>query len=401
MLGRTVRLYREAYADLPREVWFLAGVTLVNRAGTMVLPFLTLYLTQRLEFSATQAGALVSLYGVGSMAGSWIGGWLSDRFDPNRIQALALFGTAAGFLVLMELETFASLALTVVAIATVGDAFRPALFVATARYTRPRFRARAYTLIRLAVNLGMSIGPAVGGFLAVHHYRWLFLGDAATCGLAAATLMVILGKAPAIVTPTPGDTAHGRSPWRDLPFIAFLALTFGIALVFFQLFSTFPLHLRTAYRMSERGIGSLLAANALLVALFEMILVRAVEHRNHIRVAGVGAFLVCAGMAALALGPPAWIAVASMLVWTVGEMLALPMTNAIVADRADPSSTGRYMGAYTVSFSAALVAAPILGTAIWERLGPPVLWAAIAVIGVILGAGFFALSRRLIEPPRR
>jgi len=395
MLRRALRIYRHAYADLPREVWLLAGVTLVNRAGTMVLPFLTLYFTQRLGFSATQAGALVSLYGIGSMAGSWLGGWLSDRVDPNRVQAFALLGTAVGFLVLMELESFPLIAVTMVTVAIVGDAFRPALFVATSRYTRPEFRARAFTLIRLAVNLGMSVGPAIGGILAVHRYRWLFVGDAATCGLAAAVLVVALGSAPSLRTNAVTRTGTGRSPWTDRPFLGFPALTFGMAVVFFQLLSTFPLHLRVTYGMSERSIGTLLATNALLVALFEMILIRAVEHRNHVRVAGTGAALVCFGMAALVLGPPVWIAFATMLVWTAGEMLVLPMTNAIVADRADPASTGRYMGAYTVSFSAALVAAPILGTTIWEGLGPTVLWGAVGVLGLVLGTGFFALSGSL------
>jgi len=395
-MRRLVTIYREAYAGLSRDVWLLALVTLVNRAGTMVLPFLTLYLTQHLDFTASRAGIVVALFGVGSMVGSWLGGRLSDALDPNRVQALSLVAMAAGFVVLTRLDDFVPIAVAVVALATVGEAFRPALFVAVARSARPANRARSFALIRLAINVGMAIAPAAGGLLAVHNYHWLFYVDAATCVAAAALVVVVIGRCPAPIAPVgSGSAGAARGPWTDLPFVVFLVLVFALAGAFFQLFSTFPLHLRELYGWRESSIGALLAVHAALVALVEMPLVRSVEHRDALRVAAVGALLVCTGLAVVPLGPPGWVAVLSMLLWTVGEMLALPMSNAVVADRADGAATGRYMGAYTLSFSAALVVAPALGTVVWERLSPTVLWVGIGVLGPLLAVGFASVSRRL------
>ncbi len=328
------------------------------------------------------------------MAGSWLGGRLSDVLDPNRVQAMSLVAMAAGFAVLTRLDEFVPIAVAVVALATVGEAFRPALFVAVARSARPVNRVRSFALIRLAINVGMAIAPAAGGLLAVHDYHWLFWVDAATCVAAAGLVVCVIGRAPApIASPPAGSAGAVRGPWSDWPFVAFLVLVFALAGAFFQLFSTFPLHLRELYGWRESSIGALLAVHAALVALVEMPLVRSVEHRDGLRVAGVGALLVCAGMAVVPLGPPGWIAVASMLLWTFGEMLALPMSNAVVADRAAAGATGRYMGAYTLAFSAALVVAPALGTTVWERLSPTVLWVGIGVLGPLLAAGFAVVSR--------
>lgn len=397
LVTATLDLYRSAFADLSREVWLLAAATLVNRAGTMVLPFLTLYLTDELHFSASEAGLVMGAFGFGSMAGSWLGGWLSDRIDPVRVQVGSLLLGGLGFLVVTRLTTTLQVAIAVALLATVGDAFRPALFVSVARASRPATRPRAFALIRLAVNVGMAAGPAIAGFLAGRHYPWLFLGDAITCWLAAALLAAtLLGRLtrPVAAPGQGGAAARGRNPWRDPPFLAFLALTVGMAAAFFQLLSTFPLQLRDGNGLPERAIGLLLASNALLVALFEMILLRSLEHLDRMRVAAVGATLVCLGMSVLPFGQGLGIAVLSMLLWTLGEMLCLPMTNAVVADRADDASVGRYMGAYTLAFSFSLVIAPIAGATVYDQIGPRALWFGIGALGIVLGLGFNALAPR-------
>jgi predicted MFS family arabinose efflux permease len=182
------------------------------------------------------------------------------------------------------------------------------------------------------------------------------------------------------------------SPWSDPPYVAFLVLVAVQAMIFFQLFSTYPLHLREHYATPESVIGLLLAGNAITIVFVEMVLVRAVEHRHPLRVAAWGALLIGLGLGLLPLGPPAWVAVASVAVWTAGEMLALPMTNVAAASRAPEGASGRYMGAYTVAFSSAFVIGPLAGTALYEAAGPRILWGAVAATGGLLWAGFMALA---------
>jgi len=395
-LRAPIAAYRAAYAGLPREVWLLAGALLVNRAGTMVLPFLSLYLTRDLDLTAASAGLIIGCFGLGSMAGSFIGGWLSDRVDPVRVQEMSLIASGFGFLAFTQLERFAALAGGVFVLAAISDAFRPALMSAVAHRCSPENRTRAFALIRLAANLGMSIGPAAAGLLAVYGYVWIFVGDSLTCWAAAVMLFVnFRSDAPRATGGRREAGERDRSPWKDLPFLGFMLLLVVLGMAFFQVWSTAPLYLRSFYGMSERSIGLLLALNALLIVVAEMLLIRAVENYDRMKMVGLGAFLVCGGLAILPFGPGWMTAVGFMVVLTVGEMLSMPITNAVVAERAGVESVGRYMGVYTLAFSTAFVLGPIVGTAIYQNFGPQALWYGTGVVGIALAIAFAALSRPL------
>lgn len=399
MYRRIIVTYREAFSGLPRDIWLLSLANLVNRSGTMVLPFLSLYFTQSLDFSTAQAGQLVGLYGAGSICGAYLGGWLTDRLDAVRVQQLSLAATGVGFLILAQFERFASVAVALFFASVVAEAFRPALMVATAAATPPALRARSFALVRLATNLGMALGPALGGWLATRSYGLLFLADAVTCWAAAALLLVTLGRGRPILTgdPAGAQEAH-RSPWRDGPFVAFFVLTMLFAVVFFQIWTTFPIFLRTSYQFSEALIGGLMAFNALVVVLFEMVLLKRIERCEPLRVVALGALLVGVGLGLLPLGSGVAVAVLSISVWTAGEMLALPVSNAVVAGRAAAGSTGRYMGMYNMAFGIAFVISPILGTAVYELVGSAVLWFSAAIAGVLLCLAYRALARPMRQP---
>ena len=391
-----IAAYRASFAGLPREVWMLSAALLVNRAGTMVLPFLSLYLTHELELTASRAGQIIGCFGLGSMVGSFTGGWLSDRVSPLRVQQWSLFGSGIGFLAFTRLETFWSLAVGIFVVAAISDALRPAIMVSVAHYSAPESRRRSFALMRLAANLGMGIGPAVAGLLAHYGYFWIFVGDAVTCWTAGLVLVIAFGAG---IRQQDGEPEHsapeGRSPWRDGPFLLFLLLIVLLAMAFFQVWATMPLFLRAAYNASERAIGLLLSVNALLIAFTEMLIIRSVERFDALRTVGVGAVLVGAGLALLPFGPPYSVALAAMVVLTLGEMLAMPISNTVVAERAGGGQTGRYMGIYALAFSTAFVLGPVAGTAVYERLGPEVLWFGVGVMGILLGLGFASLSRSL------
>jgi predicted MFS family arabinose efflux permease len=399
MLRRIVGTYRSAFSGLPREVWIQGLATLVNRSGTMVLPFMSLYLTTKLGFSIVAAGQVLSVYGIGSIAGSWLGGALSDRVGPVRVQVASLAATGFGFLVLSRLTGRLAVSLAVFGLALVAECFRPALFTAIARGSEAAVRTRSFALVRLAINLGMSVGPAVGGLLAVHHYGLLFVADAATCWAAALVLGLAAGEKGKAPSATARASSPALSPWRDGPYLAFLAVMVLLGTVFFQLSSTMPLYFRQHYHLAEDSIGLLLAVNTVIIVAVEMVLLRALEHRDHLVLAGVGCLLVCAGFGLLPLGSSRAFAALTVVVWTAGEMLSLPFTNSVAASRAPAAASGRYMGAYSLSFSVAFVLAPAVGTAVYERFGPGTLWAGVAATGVVLFAACLGLARRFRAAP--
>lgn len=393
--------YKGAFSGLNGTVWLLAFASLINRAGTMVLPFLALYLTEDQGFSDTAAGQALAVYGLGAVVGSYFGGWLCDRVPPRLIMIVSLVLTAAGFLVLERMDERPAILVTMFLLSVVGEAFRPANFAAVAAVAEPGRITQSFSLIRLAINVGMTLGPAVGGFLALRSYSWLFQIDALTCLSASVLLLVTFRPAESAVKSEKegaADASAGpvRSPWGDPFFLALVVLFFVLATVLFQISSTYPLTLRDVYSFSEDTIGVVLAINTFLIVLFEMVIVHAVREWNQLRLAGMGCLLFCVGFGLLPFGaglslPFAYVA-ATVVVWSFGEMLSMPISSGLVANRADERSRGRYMGVYLLSFSLAFVVAPLIGTWIYEHLGAPTLWMLCGATGVPLWLGFYGLS---------
>ena len=392
MFRSILAAYREAFSGLNRAVWLLALTTLVNRSGTMVLPFLILYLTQKQGFETTDAGKALGIYGLGGVLGSYLGGWLCDRMPPRRVMVGSLAFAGIGFILLGQLDSRPAILTTVFLLAIFGEGFRPANAAAVAAASPPELRTRAFTLNRLAINLGMSLGPTIGGFLAMIDYGWLFLADGATSLFAAAVLFLAFHVEDRQAGETKAAAEPGRSPWRDRPFLAMMGLFFLLALITFQMASTFPLTLRDLYGFNEGLIGLVMAVNTVLIVLFEMVLVHRLGSLDPLRLVGVGGLLFGLGMALLPFGTGFAYAAFTVVVWTVGEMLAFPMSAGAVANRAGEANRGLYMGLYTLSFEGAWVFSPIVGTWVYQAYGARTLWLGCGAVGVILLLGFYGVA---------
>ena len=363
----------------------------------MVLPFMSIYLTVERGLSVAEAGRLVAVYGVGGICGGYLGGWLANHIGAVRTQQLSLVSGGVGFLVLGTIREPHFLAVALFTVATLIEAFRPAVMTAFAERAPAELRAEAFAFLRLAVNLGMGIGAALGGTLALYGYRWLFVGDATTCFLAALLLLQVPAL-PAAANHDGSEMKTARSPYRDIPFLCLLALVVVFASVLFQIFGTLPLYLREYVGLKENAIGLLLCLNALLIVAFEMVLIHLVSRRDRMHVIGFGAFTLCAGFALMPYHDARWYLAFTVSVWTFGEMLALPILNVVVAERAERAERagagvqGRYMGLYMMAFSTAFIVAPIAGTYVYDVFGPITLWHAMGVVGVGLWVGSVVLK---------
>ena len=373
--GRFFAYYRESFRGLSREVWILSIVLLVNRCGTMVVPFLALYLTAEHGFTESGAGEIMALYGVGSMIGVGLGGHLVDRVGYRLVQIVSMIAGGLAFMGFGLLGPGPGMLAGAVVMGLMVESFRPANTTAVAAFAPPKDRPRAYALNRLALNLGWTMAPALAGFLAEVDYSWLFWIDGATCiaaGIALAILLPASSTEREVKEPEPEGLA--RSPLRDRFFLSVLGLLFVQGVVFCQVMGTYPLYLRDVNGFRERIIGFVMLLNGAIIVLAEMPLVRSIETRNPLRVMAVGVVFVGLGFGLLPLDSSlAWV-VLLMLVWTVGEMLVSPLLSSWVANRADKRSRGRYMAAMGMTFSLCHVAAPLAGTRVYEKNGPDVLW---------------------------
>ena len=378
---------------LPIEVWVVSGTTLVNRMGTMVLPFLVLYLTQHLGYDARVAGAVIAVYGIGGLVSSPFSGKLCDRMGALRVMRLSLF-LSGGLLLLFPLVRRLELVFALTALwAVVGEAVRPASLSALTGNIAPEQRKAAIALNRLAINLGMSIGPAVGGFLAMFSFPLLFVVDGVSSLLAATVLAVTLWRIgprlrAAEAHAAAQHAAHGSvaGVLRDRKMLAFLFAMLLVGIVFLQHEAALPLFLVRDLGLPTSFYGMLFVVNTLLIVALEVPLNLATGHWSHRRALTTGALLCAAGFGLLSFVTGAWGVVATTLVWTFGEMVYFPVSATYVADVAPPARRGEYMGAYSTAWGLAFTVGPWLGTAVMEQWGPPTLWGGTFLVGVAAAA---------------
>ena len=402
MIPKIVDAYRKAYSDLPSQIWMLSIALFVNRLGTMVLPFLTLYLTKTQGYTDSSAGYMISIYGVGSVIGAVVGGRLTKPLGAIRLQIVFLSLSVPLFILLPFCTTFVQFSSVLLMLSIACEGVRPANATAITQYSTPGQRTRSFALNRMMLNLGVSVGPVVGGLLITFNFVWIFVADAFTTAACAILLAYFFGFNRKGVSQTESlneqRAVEAPSPFFDFPFMAYLSLIFITAVVFFQFFTTFPLYLNEFYGLSEFQIGLLFAINTVMVVLFEMLLVDYAKNWNLVLAVGWGSFLSCIGFGILPFSSLIWCAVLSMVVLTVGEMLAAPMSSSWVSHRAERGDTGAYMGYYTMSYSLAFIVGPAVGGIVYERNPALVFYLAIAV-AVFVIAGFYALNKTLQREP--
>ncbi len=381
--------YINTFGGLSKEVWWLALITIVNRAGTMVIPFLSLYLTESLEIDISNVGWVMTCYGLGSLVGSWLGGKLTDTFGYYKVMFFSIVTTGLLFFWLQTLTTFQSFCWGIFIVMIVADTFRPAMFVALNAYSKPENRTRSLTLIRLAINLGFFVAPPVGGLIIVAiGYSGLFWLDGVTCILAGFLLLKVLN--PKKVTEL--DVIKVENPesvYKDKAFWIFFLAMFIFAFVFLQYFSTMPLYYRNVYELSEFEIGLLLGFSGLVIFIFEMPFIKWLNEKKKSNAYYVFIGLILTGLSFFVLNLTSWIAilVIGILLMTVGEMIAFPFSNSFAAQRAKKGNQGEYMALYSISFSFAHIFGHNSGMQLVDKFGFETAWnimTIIAFIGVII-----------------
>jgi MFS family permease len=366
---------------LPRRLWILAAANLINRAGTMALPFMSLYLIKTRGFTVGEAGAMLALYGAVAFGVGPVSGALCDRYGANRVMIVSLSASGLVLLAFPLAHGLPAVAAMTFIWALTGEAFRPAGMTVVSESAPPDMRKQANALNRLAVNLGMSMGPAVGGFLAAVSFNSLWYVDGITTLAAAAVLSVYLTDA----GPARGADSGGYPTFRALsdPRLRYCLLAaVPIAVVFFQNDGALPVFLVRNLHLNESFYGLMFTLNTLLIVAFEIPLNHATAAWSHRRTLSVGAGLFAVGYGAHVFVHRGWQVAAATAVWTFGEMIFLPGLTAYVADISPDRRRGEYMGLYSMSFSSAFTFGPWAGLLLLDRAGPVVLWTAAFAVGV-------------------
>lgn len=394
-MKRIFRNYINTFRGLSEEVWWLALITLINRTGAVVALFLSLYLTQVLEFSKGDVGWVMTCYGLGSVAGTWLGGKLTDTFGYYKIMVVSLVLTGIGFLGLQFVTTFTGFCFGMFFLLLCADMFRPAMFVAISAYSKPDNKIRSVTLIRLAINLGFTAGSTSAGLIiAFLGYKGLFWMDGLTCLLASALLLLLLHPKRSKITDTVTVVKSPKSAYSDGSYwLFFISMTlFGF--VFLQYFSTIPLFYKEIHHLSEFKIGLVMALSGVFIFLFEMPLIKWLENTRYSKIDLMifGGIMLAFSILILNLSLWVGIVIIGMLLMTFGEMIAFPFSNAFAMERAKRGNQGEYMGMYSLAFSIAHIFGHNTGMQLVEHNGFKVAW--YVIFGIAILSGIFMLTLR-------
>lgn len=398
-----LQLYKNAYKGLSVETWYLSLVILINRSGTMVVPFMTMYATQKLRFSIEEAGFLMAFFGIGGIIGAFIGGKITDAAGFQKVQLFALFGGGIMFITVGYITSYIPLCIGVLILSIVNEAFRPANSAAVAAYSLPENRTRSYSLNRLAINLGWAFGGSVGGFLAQQNYHLLFWVDGIT-NIAAAILLLIVFKKPAPAasanTINSKITQAASSAYKDKEYLGFILLTILFGFCFFQMFTLLPVYYKTKLNITESQIGILMAINGLLITFIEMFLIYRLEQKSKpLKYISWGVWLVGLSFGLFnMLNGKLLLALFSVIIITLGEMLSMPFMNSYWISRSTDSNRGQYAALYTMAWGTAQIAAPSVGGFIAGKYSFNMLWWIVFALAIFIGLLYNKLTSPALLP---
>jgi MFS family permease len=380
---------RQTTGGLPRTFWYLWTGTLINRIGSFVILYLAIYLTRELGYSQSRAGLILGLYGAGGAVGTVIGGVLADRWGRRPTLLNAHVGAATLMLCLGFAGAYWQLAISALLLGMFAESARPAFSAMMVDVVPPADRLRAFSLNYWAINLGFACAAVLAGLAAELDYLLLFAIDAGTTLITASVIFLKVRESHPVRTgrtPAPASGGGLGAVLRDRVFLVFLALNLLGALVMMQHLSTLPIAM-SADGLGPATFGWVIAVNGVLIVAGQLFVPRIIERRGRSRVLALANLIMGIGFGLTAFADAAWLYAGTVLIWTLGEMLHSPSNSALMGELAPVALRGRYQGLNSLTWSAAVALAPIVGGFTQEHLGNTTLWLGCTGVGALVAVG--------------
>jgi len=394
------------FGGLPGAFWWLWIGTLVNRIGGFVLPFFAFYVTGPLHRSAALAGAVAALFGAGAAVSGVVGGVLADRIGRKPTLVGSQLANAVTIVVLGYARSPWALALGALMVGLATNAFRPAQNAMIADMVPVGDRVRAYALNFWAINLGFSFSMAAVGLVTQFGYRTLFYADAATTTLCALLIAVLVPDSTPVATvrarasssaKRDGD-GHSRdglgTVLRDRTFVAFVATTFLLLIVFMQINAALPMAM-SASGLSAAQFGRISAINGVLIVLLQMPVTRLLKRYREGRVLAGAGLVIGAGFGLLAFGQSIEMYVLCVVVMTLGEIGNTPTGQAVSARLSQDHLRGRYQGVYQLAWTLSQVVAPLVGGVVISAYGGTPLWIGCFAVTALTALAFLRIGKQV------
>ncbi|CAL9497808.1 Multidrug resistance protein MdtH [Streptomyces sp. enrichment culture] len=396
-VARARHAVRETVSGLPSAFWWLWTSTLVNRLGAFVATFMAIYLTLDRGYSATYAGFVVALHGLGGVISSLGAGVMTDRLGRRPTLLVAQVSTAVSVAALGFVHDPVGIAAVAFLVGMASNASRPAVQAMMADIVRPEDRIRAFSLNYWAINLGFAVSSMAAGFIAEYSYLAGFLLEALMTMVCAVVVFVKLPESKPVRSSAEAareESVGLGTVLRDGRFMSVVGLSFLIALIFQQGSIGLPVAMGAA-GFTPADYGMAIAVNGVLIVALQIPVTRFIEHRDPGRLLVISSLLAGYGFGLTAFAGSVGVVVLTVCVWTLAEIVNAPTQTGLVVRLSPVHGRGRYQGMYTMSWAVAAFVAPLMSGAVIDRFGAEWLWGLCAVVGTLAGLGYAALMRRL------
>ena len=393
---------KNIYAEYPRAFWTLIVITFIDRVGgAMLFPFFALYLTKKFDIGMTQVGVLFAAFSFSSFVGSMLGGALTDRLGRKGIIIFGLIASSLSTLGMGFVNTYTVFFFMALFSGILSETSGPARQAMIVDILPEEKRAQGFGIFRVAFNLSVVIGPAIGGLLAARSYLALFIADAVISLITAALVSRFLPETKPESSPgTPQESVAGSfggylRVLRDTAFMLFLGASMLMVLTYMNMNTTLGVFLRDTYSVPESGYGWLLSLNAAMVVLFQFPITRWIEDQKPLLMMAAGTLLYSIGFAMYGFVSVYSLFVLAMVIITIGEMIVAPMGQALVAKFSPEDMRGRYMAIHGFSWIFPFAFGPVMAGFVLDNFDPRWLWYIAGGIGLLAVLGFLTLQRRM------
>jgi len=401
MFSGVAHRIQRTYAEYPRQFWVIILSTFIDSlGGGIMFPFLTLYITKKFGVGMTEVGTIFLLYAIPSFISSMVGGVLTDRFGRKIMIILGLIASSATTLALGLINSFDALLVMVLITALFADIGQPARRAMIADILPEEQRAQGYGALRVAMNLGVAIGPAIGGFMAARSYFLLFASDAFLSLVTAIVVAIAIKETMSVkrseeTQESVAATSHGYGAvLRHGAFLLFIAAFALVAIIAVQIHSTLPVYLRDAHGIPEQGFGALMSLNAGMVVLLQFPITRRIKQYRPMAMMIWGSLLYGLGAILFGIGSSYVIFIAAIIIITMGEMVAAPIGQALAAGFAPEEMRGRYMAVFNLSYAIPSAIGPLLAGLIIDHGSSYWVWYGAGAFGILAAIAFLGLGNR-------
>ena len=408
-VSRYITHFRSILAEYPRAFWTLIGATFIDRVGgALLFPFFTLYVTAKFGVGMTTVGVLFAMFSLTSVVGNTVGGALADRLGRKKMIIFGLLASAISTLFMGFADTIALFAVGAVLAGLFADTGGPARQAMVADLLPGHQRAEGYGIQRVVNNLAVTFGPIIGGFLATISYLLLFIADAVTSGITA---VIVWRKLPETKPEATEEEKEGESesliqtfrgyavPLKDPTFLAFLLASALATIVYMQMNTTLAVYLRDSHGVPPQGYALLLSMNALMVVLLQFPVTRRISRFSPMLMMALGTLMYSIGFGLYGLANSTALFVIAMIIITVGEMVVLPVSQALVASMSPEAMRGRYMAVYGFSWVIPMAIGPLLAGLIMDNADPRWVWYASLLVGLVSTGIYLLLLKRGLPRP--